>query len=485
MVLSLVLLAALILIGFRRIGLNHAESKAVLAADLVRASLGSAMQHDLAKDIDSFLDPLLRLDEFKAIRVVRGPMLDAEYGAGSPDKEPQDALERAVLKDGHPQGRLTEQANRVLYRVVVPFVATNKGGLNCMACHDVSPGTVLGAVSVVMDLTADRQAGMNAFLVLTGVAVLLYAALVLLFIRFMRGSFTRPIRGVIDGLATASKQFTEASGQVAMASNDLAGATGRLAASADQTLATLTDMTAGTRDNADKAREASNLANDAGRIMEEGQASAARMTEAVTGMQQTTEQSAVIIRTIDEIAFQTNLLALNAAVEAARAGDVGRGFSVVAEEVRNLARRSAEAARQTSALLESGQTQARSSMEVAGQVQQALQEVGGVVAGMCTLMQEVAVSSERQSADVKEAAGVVSGMQETTEGTAASAEETAATSEELAAQAQQLLEIVGVLQTLVDGANASNGNGNGKRRSGALSSDAPRLPAPVTRPHPR
>jgi len=258
-----------------------------------------------------------------------------------------------------------------------------------------------------------------------------------------------------------------------------------LAASADQTLATLTDMTAGTRDNADKAGEASNLANDAGRIMEEGQASAARMTEAVTGMQQTTEQSAVIIRTIDEIAFQTNLLALNAAVEAARAGDVGRGFSVVAEEVRNLARRSAEAARQTSALLESGQTQARSSMEVAGQVQQALQEVGGVVAGMCTLMQEVAVSSERQSADVKEAAGVVSGMQETTEGTAASAEETAATSEELAAQAQQLLEIVGVLQTLVDGANASNGNGNGKRRSGALSSDAPRLPAPVTRPHPR
>ena len=98
----------------------------------------------------------------------------------------------------------------------------------------------------------------------------------------------------------------------------------------------------------DLAGEASNSASKGAHAMDD-------MSSAINEIKKSSDETAKIIKVIDEIAFQTNLLALNAAVEAARAGEAGKGFAVVAEEVRNLAQRSAEAAKNTSSLIEGSQ----------------------------------------------------------------------------------------------------------------------------------
>src|SRR6185295_12799038 len=122
--------------------------------------------------------------------------------------------------------------------------------------------------------------------------------------------------------------------------------------------ASLEELSSMTKQNSENARQANGMAGEARDAAEGSKGAMDRMGSAIGKIKQSADQTARIIKTIDEIAFQTKLLALNAAVEAARAGDAGKGFAVVAEEVRNLARRSAEAAKSTASLIEESQKNA-------------------------------------------------------------------------------------------------------------------------------
>ena len=208
------------------------------------------------------------------------------------------------------------------------------------------------------------------------------------------------------------------------------------------------------KQNAANAEEAKGLASTSRSSADTGNEAMTRMSEAIEAIKQSSDETAKIIRTIDDIAFQTNLLALNAAVEAARAGEAGKGFAVVAEEVRNLAQRSAEAASNTSDLIEGSVKRADAGVEIAGEVAGSLDEITTSARKVDELVAEIAAASDEQSKGIDQVTGAVTQLDKVTQRNAANAEESAAASEELSAQAEEMNNMVQDLVTLVGGSAA-------------------------------
>jgi methyl-accepting chemotaxis protein len=282
---------------------------------------------------------------------------------------------------------------------------------------------------------------------------------------FITRGITGPLNRVIYGMTEGANHVSSASGQVARSSQQMAEGASEQASSLEETSSSLEEMASMTRQNAENATQVSSMADDAQSAVRKGRDSMARMSKAIAEIKASSDETAKIIKTIDEIAFQTNLLALNAAVEAARAGDAGKGFAVVAEEVRNLAQRSAEAAKHTAVLIEESQQNAENGVAVCEEVGGILNKITWDVEKVTQLIGEVSVASNEQAQGIEQVNSAVAQMDGVTQSNAANAEESASASEELSAQAKDLNDMVDALVLLVDG---SNGRGNGRiKRTGS------------------
>ncbi|MCC6794400.1 MAG: hypothetical protein IT366_04720 [Candidatus Hydrogenedentes bacterium] len=291
----------------------------------------------------------------------------------------------------------------------------------------------------------------TTFSVLATIAIGVSITLAVLIMR----NLTRRVNSIVNALAEGANQIASASRQVSDSSQQMAAGANEQASSLEETSASLEQMASMIKQNSDNARQASSMANTTRDAAQDGRQAMVRMTGAIEKIKGSSDQTAKIIKTIDEIAFQTNLLALNAAVEAARAGDAGKGFAVVAEEVRNLAQRSAEAARSTSSLIEESQLNADSGVVVSGEVGTKLEAIAGSIEKVNQLIEEVAAASNEQAQGISQINTAMAQMDKVTQANAAVSEQSAAASEELNAQATELHTMVSQLVSLVNGSGPS------------------------------
>lgn len=257
----------------------------------------------------------------------------------------------------------------------------------------------------------------------------------------------RTIRGnlsdTLSQVNLSADQVASGSVQVSDGSQALSQGATEQASSVEELAATITEISSQVKDNAHNAEEASQAAERVGGEMAASNEKMQEMIGAMEDISKSSSEIGKIIKTIEDIAFQTNILALNASVEAARAGTAGKGFSVVAEEVRGLASRSAEAAQNTNALVTRSIQDVKTGTESTDLAVSAMQVISGCIQSVKELMDEIAAASVQQSEMIALVESGIKEISQVVQSNAASAEESAAVSKELSGQARALNQLIG------------------------------------------
>lgn len=251
-------------------------------------------------------------------------------------------------------------------------------------------------------------------------------------------SLSGNIATLVREIRASSQTAMTLSDQLSARSAQLSVKTEQQSASLVQTAASMEQMAASTKNNADNTRLASEQANVATLQARKG---GELMGQVASNMQSITEcaqQMTEIISLIDGIAFQTNVLALNAAVEAARAGDHGKGFSVVAEEVRNLAHRSAEAAKNIKTLIEVTSSNVTQGASVVSQAEKNMHEIVTGSGNVSRLMDDISASTSEQEKGISQITLALSELERVTQSNVAMAEELNGSSDVLRNQVIEL-----------------------------------------------
>jgi two-component system, cell cycle response regulator len=146
-------------LNFREYAIKEVVAKSDMTAQIVQDGLTAHMVNGVMEKRDFFLDKISNLNDVKKLWIVRSEGVIKQYGDGLINEHPRDEIDKEVLKSGEKFQNIDENPEHAILRVTVPYIATSFNEPNCLACHDVKEGEVLGAISMEFDISSIRYSG--------------------------------------------------------------------------------------------------------------------------------------------------------------------------------------------------------------------------------------------------------------------------------------------------------------------------------------